>query len=302
MPPTIVAMRRSWKQLCQEYRDWHPRPVREGNACRELTVESARGAARTIPAMRRVLITAGASGIGREMARAFSRDGAAVAVLDIDGPALAGLRTELPSLVVATCDLADRTQIERTLPQLIDKLGGLDVLVNNAGIAGATAPLEQVKPEDWDRVLRVNLGGTFDVTRLAIPALKRSKRGCIINMSSAAGRLGYPHRSAYATSKWGIVGLTKTLSMELGAFGIRVNAILPGPVAGERMQRVLEGRAAQSGRSLDEERGSALANQSLRYFTEPGEIAAMALFLASEAAQTISGQAISIDGDMHRSV
>jgi NAD(P)-dependent dehydrogenase (short-subunit alcohol dehydrogenase family) len=252
--------------------------------------------------MQDVLITAGASGIGREMARAFVRAGARVAVLDVDAAALAALRRELPAIVAETCDLADRGQVENVVPRLLDSLGGLDVLINNAGIGGATAPLERVEPEEWDRVLRVNLGGTFDVTRLAIPALKQSKRGCIINMSSAAGRLGYPQRSAYATSKWGIVGLTKTLSMELGAFGIRVNAILPGPVAGERMQRVLEGRAAQSGRSLDEERVSALANQSLKIFTEPSEIAALALFLASDAARTISGQALSIDGDMHRSV
>jgi NAD(P)-dependent dehydrogenase (short-subunit alcohol dehydrogenase family) len=236
------------------------------------------------------------------MARAFSRAGARVAVLDVDAQALAALRQELTSVVTESCDLADRVQVESVVPQLVDALGGLDVLVNNAGIAGATAPLEQVKPEEWDRVLRVNLGGTFDVTRLAIPKLKKSTQGCIINMSSAAGRLGYPQRSAYATSKWGIIGLTKTLSMELGVFGIRVNAILPGPVAGERMQRVLEGRAAQSGRSLEEERVSALGNQSLKNFTEASEIAALALFLASDAAKTISGQAISIDGDMHRSV
>jgi NAD(P)-dependent dehydrogenase (short-subunit alcohol dehydrogenase family) len=150
--------------------------------------------------------------------------------------------------------------------------------------------------------MRVNLGATFNVTRLAIPHLKKSSAGCIINMSSAAGRLGYPQRSAYAATKWGVIGFTRTLSMELGAHGIRANAILPGPVAGPRMQRVLEGRAATSGRSLEEERVSALANQSIKTFTEASEVAALALFLASDAAKTISGQALSIDGDMHRSV
>jgi NAD(P)-dependent dehydrogenase (short-subunit alcohol dehydrogenase family) len=121
-------------------------------------------------------------------------------------------------------------------------------------------------------------------------------------MSSAAGKFGYPQRSAYAASKWGVIGLTKTLSMELGEFGIRANAILPGPVAGERMERVLQGRAASSGRTVDELRASALANHSIKSFTEAAEVAALALFLASDAAKTISGQAISIDGDMHRSV
>lgn len=252
--------------------------------------------------MQKVLITAGASGIGREIARGFADSGARVAVIDIDAAALDELHTELPAVIAENCDLGELAQIESVVPRVIEALGGLDVLVNNGGIAGQTAPVEQVTPSEWDRVMRVNLGGTFNVTRLAIPHLKNSSAGCIINMSSAAGRLGYPQRSAYATSKWGIVGFTKTLSMELGGFGIRANAILPGPVAGERMQRVLEARAAASGRTLDEERDSALVNQSLKSFTEPGEIAALALFLASGAAKTISGQALAIDGDMHRSV
>ena len=252
--------------------------------------------------MQRVLVTAGASGIGREIARVFAGAGANVAVIDIDSMALSELRHEMPAAIAESCDLGELAQIESVVPRVIEALGGLDVLVNNGGIAGQTAPVEQVSPAEWDRVMRVNLGGTFNVTRLAIPHLKKSPTGCIINMSSAAGRLGYPQRSAYATSKWGIVGFTKTLSMELGAFGIRANAILPGPVAGERMQRVLEARATASGRPLEEERRNALVNQSLKSFTEPGEIATLALFLASDAAKTISGQALAIDGDMHRSV
>ena len=252
--------------------------------------------------MQKVLITAGASGIGRELVRAFAAAGARVGVVDLDEPALAALRAELPALVAESCDLADLAQIERVIPRVIQALGGLDVLVNNAGIAGPTAPVEQVQPDEWDRVMRVNLGATFNVTRLAIPHLKQSAAASIINMSSAAGRLGYPQRSAYAASKWGVVGFTKTLSMELGPFGIRANAILPGPVAGPRMERVLQARVAASGRTLEEERASALVNQSLKTFTEPGEIAALALFLASDAAKTLSGQALAIDGDMHRSV
>ena len=252
--------------------------------------------------MQKVLITAGASGIGREMVHAFCAAGAKVGVIDIDASLLATLRVSHPAVITETCDLGDRTQIERVVPGIIASLHGLDVLVNNAGIAGATSPVESYDPDTWDQVMRVNLSGTFNVTRLAIPHLKKSRAASIINMSSAAGRLGYPQRSAYAVSKWGIVGFTKTLSMELGPAGIRVNAILPGPVAGPRMQRVLEGRAAASGRTLEEERVSALANQSLKTFTQASEVAALALFLASDAAKTLSGQALSIDGDMHRSV
>jgi len=252
--------------------------------------------------MQRVLVTAGASGIGREIAHAFAGAGARVAVLDIDADALSNLQAEVPTIITGRCDLGELAQIEAAVPRAIEALGGLDVLVNNGGIAGQTAPVEQVSPAEWDRVMRVNLGGTFNVTRLAIPHLKKSSAGSIINMSSAAGRLGYPQRSAYAASKWGVIGFTKTLSMELGAFGIRANAILPGPVAGPRMERVLEGRASASGRSIEQERVGAFANQSLKAFTEASEIAALALFLASDAARTISGQAISIDGDLHRSV
>lgn len=252
--------------------------------------------------MQKVLVTAGASGIGREMVHAFAAAGARVGVIDIDAKLLDSLRVAHPRVITETCDLADRAQIERVVPRVISALHGLDVLVNNAGIAGATSLVESYDPDTWDQVMRVNLSGTFNVTRLAIPHLKKSRAGCILNMSSAAGRLGYPQRSAYAVSKWGIVGFTKTLSMELGEAGIRVNAILPGPVAGPRMERVLEARATASGRPIDEERRTALTNQSLKTFTEPGEIAALAVFLASDAAKTISGQALSIDGDMHRSV
>jgi NAD(P)-dependent dehydrogenase (short-subunit alcohol dehydrogenase family) len=252
--------------------------------------------------MQRVLITAGASGIGREIALGFFRAGARVAVLDLEAAALKSLWGEIDGLVAETCDLADLAGIEACVPRAIAALGGLDVLVNNVGIAGPTATVENYDPREWDRVMRVNLGATFNVTRLAIPHLRKSAAGSIINMSSAAGRLGYPQRCAYAASKWGIVGLTKTLAMELGESGIRANAILPGPVAGERMERVLQGRASTSGRTLDEERTSALRNQSLKYFTEAREVAALALFLASDAARSISGQALPIDGDLHRSV
>jgi NAD(P)-dependent dehydrogenase (short-subunit alcohol dehydrogenase family) len=252
--------------------------------------------------MQKVLITAGAAGIGREMARRFAGAGARVAVIDVDVAGLADLGRELPAITTDVCDLADLAQIERSVPRCLAALGGLDVLINNAGIAGPTSRVEHYDPAEWDRVMRVNLGGTFNVTRLAIPQLKQSRAGSIINMSSAAGRFGYPQRSAYSASKWGIVGFTKTLAMELGEFGIRANAILPGPVAGERMERVLSGRSANSGRSVEEERSNALRNQSLKYFTEADEVAALALFLASDAARSISGQTLPVDGDMHRSV
>jgi NAD(P)-dependent dehydrogenase (short-subunit alcohol dehydrogenase family) len=159
---------------------------------------------------------AGASGIGREMARAFAASGAKVFVFDIDAAGLDELAEELPGLTTGLCDVSRREQIERMVAEAAQALGGLDVLINNAGIAGPTAPVAELDPDAWEKVLQVNLTGTFNVTRLAIPHLIRAGGGVIINMSSAAGRFGYPNRSPYSTSKWGLIGFTKTLPIELG--------------------------------------------------------------------------------------
>jgi NAD(P)-dependent dehydrogenase (short-subunit alcohol dehydrogenase family) len=246
----------------------------------------------------RVLVTAGASGIGREIALGFAAAGAKVCVVDVDANSLASLEREMPGVRTAVCDLSQRAEIERAVPAAITALGGLDVLVNNAGISGPTAPVDEFDPSAWELVMQINLNGTFNVTRLAIPHLKKSGTASIIVMSSVAGRYGYPNRSAYSTSKWGLIGFTKTLSRELGEFGVRVNAVLPGAVAGSRIENVLAGRAKVSGRSVEEERGNAMAIQSVKRFVDPKDIAALALFLASDAGKSISGQLIPIDNDM----
>ena len=245
----------------------------------------------------KVLVTAGAGGIGLAIARAFAANGAQVYVVDIDVPALAALAKESQSIHCSRCDLSSRDEIERMVPAAVRKLGGLDVLVNNAGIGGPTGPVEHLDPDAWEAVMGINLNCTFNVTRLAIPHLKNSKSASIINMSSAAGRFGYANRSAYSTSKWGLIGFTKTLAMELGGHGIRVNAILPAAVAGPRMERVLAGRAQISGRTLEQERVAAMAMQSIKTFVEPTDVANLAVFLASAAGKTISGQMLPIDND-----
>ena len=247
--------------------------------------------------MQRVLITAGAGGIGREIARAFTAQGAKIYVSDIDEAALTAIRKDIPGVTAAHCDMASRTAIERMVPEAVAALGGLDVLVNNAGIAGPTQPVDKMPPAEWDKVVAVNLTAMFDVSRLAIPHLKKSKGGCIINLSSIAGRGGFPNRSPYAATKWGVIGLTKTLSMELGEWNIRANAIAPGAVGGERIERVFAGRASISGRSVEEERERAMAVQSIKGFVDPKDIAALCVFLASDAAKAISGQVIPIDND-----
>lgn len=250
--------------------------------------------------MRKVLITAGASGIGRHFAQAFLANGDAVYTCDINEQALAAAAADLKELKTGVCNMAEPAQVEAMVADAAAQLGGIDVLINNAGIAGPTAPVQDIGVDEWQQVLQVDLTGTFVATKHAIPHLVRSGHGVIIVMSSVAGRFGYPNRSPYSTVKWGLIGFMKTLAMELGEHNIRANAILPGAVEGDRIQRVFEGRAKVSGKSIEEIKEIAMANQSIKRLVEPRDIAALAVFLASDAAQAISGQSLSIDADMQR--
>jgi NAD(P)-dependent dehydrogenase (short-subunit alcohol dehydrogenase family) len=245
----------------------------------------------------RVLITAAASGIGLEIARAFSASGAKVFITDINQDALAAAEKEAPGLMSTICDNSKRSDIEAMVPAAVKASNGLDVLVNNAGIAGPTAPVETADPDKWEEVMTVDVVGTFHVTRLSIPHLKKSPAGSIIVMSSLGGRFGYPNRSAYCTAKMGLIGFAKTLSRELGAFNIRVNAIAPGAVEGARIERVLKGRAEADHKTLAEEKASAMNLQSLKRFVEPKDIAVLCLFLTSDSGKSISGQVLPIDND-----
>jgi NAD(P)-dependent dehydrogenase (short-subunit alcohol dehydrogenase family) len=245
----------------------------------------------------RVLITAGAGGIGLKVAEAFLREGARVHVCDVDDKALAGLKRSHPSLTASRADVADRGQVAALFKEALAALGGLDCLVNNAGIAGPTGPVHEINPEDWDRCLAVCITGQFNCARLAVPHLKQSRNASMINLASAAGKFGFPNRSPYAAAKWGVVGFTKTLAMELGGDGIRVNAILPGTVEGERIRRVFEAKAQVAGRSMAEIRAASLALASIKEMVQPEQLADMMVFLASPRGRTISGQAISIDSD-----
>src|SRR5688572_4120750 len=214
----------------------------------------------------RVLVTAGAGGIGLEIARAFLREGAKVHVCDVDEAALDHLAKDHPEVTRSTTDVSDRPAVAKLFEDALGALGGLDVLVNNAGIAGPTGRVEEINPEDWDRCLDVCITGQFNCTRLAVPHLRKSQNASIINVSSAAGRFGFPLRSPYAAAKWAVIGFTKSLSRELGQDGIRVNAILPGIVAGDRQRRVLEAKAQQQGVSFGEMEQAALANASLQQY------------------------------------
>lgn len=242
----------------------------------------------------RVVITAGAGGIGLVLAKAFAAEGARVVVCDVDEAALGALPEGIEGL---RCDVGDRAQVASFMETALARLGGLDCLVNNAGIAGPTARIEEISPEDWDRCIAVDLTGTFNVTRLAIPALRESGNASIVNFSSVAGRLGYPLRAPYAAAKFGVVGFTRTLAAELGPDGIRANAILPGMVAGDRIRRVIEAKAQQTGRSFAEVEEDWFRHTSIKDYVTPEQIAAQVLLLASELGRTVSGQSVSICGD-----
>jgi NAD(P)-dependent dehydrogenase (short-subunit alcohol dehydrogenase family) len=247
----------------------------------------------------RVLVTAGAGGIGAGIARAFVESGARVHVCDIDEAALVRLRGEAPALSCSVADASSARDVDQVFRDAVGVLGGLDVLVNNAGIAGPTGSIEDIETGDWERTVSVNLNSQYYFARRAVPLLKQSTANpCVLAMSSVAGRLGYALRTPYASTKWGIVGMTKSLAIELGPHGVRVNAILPGTVEGERMNGVIAARAAAAGVDAETMRDQYLAKISLRRMVTVDDVAAMALFLASPAARNVTGQAISVDGNI----
>lgn len=245
----------------------------------------------------RVMITAGASGIGRAIAQAFVEDGARVHVCDVDEAALEAFAGECPEARVTRADVASVAEVDAYFDAAQSWLGGLDVLINNAGIAGPTGAVEDISPQDWDRTLAININGQFYCARRAVPLLKAAGGGSMVNISSSAGVLGFPLRTPYAASKWAVVGLTKSLSMELGEFGIRVNAICPGAVAGPRIERVIAADAEARGLPVESVRRSYLNQNALQEFIEPQSIAREVVFLCSPMGRQITGQALSVDGD-----
>ncbi len=246
----------------------------------------------------RVLVTAGAAGIGGAISQGFLEADAKVLICDIDSEALDRFAEGHPAVKATMTDVADRDAVERLFAEVEAHLGGLDVLVNNAGIAGPTGPIDQLSVDDIRRTLDVDLVGQFLLARLAVPLLRAGGDGAIINISSVAGRLGYGLRTPYAAAKWGVVGFTASLAKEVGPEGIRVNAILPGVVRGPRIERVIRDRAAAAGVSYQEMETRYLNQVSLRRMVEPEDIAAMALFLCSPAGANVSGQAISVCGNV----
>lgn len=243
----------------------------------------------------RVLVTAAAAGIGRATAEGFLANGAKVHACDIDGDGLARLLGENHGLTGTVCDVAEPEAIDRLFQDASGHLGGLDVLVNNAGVAGPTGPVEELSLDDWRRTLAINLDSHFLCVQRAVPLMKQAGGRAIINLSSAAGKFGFPLRTPYCSSKWAVVGFSLALAAELGTHNIRVNAVLPGPVQGDRINRVIEAKAKQLGITFEQMHNEYVSFSSLRRMVAAQDIANTILFLSSPAGENISGQAISVD-------
>jgi NAD(P)-dependent dehydrogenase (short-subunit alcohol dehydrogenase family) len=245
----------------------------------------------------RVMISAGANGIGLEIARSFVREGARVHVCDVDRVGLERLAATDPQLTWSVCDVSDRAQVAHFFEEGLHKLGGLDCLVNNAGIAGPTGRVEEIDPLEWDRCIAIDLTGQFNCARLAVPHLRKSHNASLMNVSSLAGRLGFAMRTPYAAAKWGVIGLTRSLAVELGPDNIRVNALLPGVVSGERQERVLTAKAKARGITFEEMEKIVFSYSSIKEYVTPQQLADLVVFVSSPRAKLVSGQALSVCGD-----
>jgi NAD(P)-dependent dehydrogenase (short-subunit alcohol dehydrogenase family) len=248
------------------------------------------------------IITGGGKGIGRAITLLFAKEGAKVLVNGTTKEAIEAVTEEIKEgggrAIAFHADIADEEKVKQMMETARSEFGSIDILVNNSGIAGPTAPVVEVSLEDWQRTFAVNLTGAFLCAKYALPSMIEQKSGCIINITSVGGLGGYALRSPYSASKWGMIGLTKTIALEVGPYNINANAIAPGPVRGPRIEAVLEKRAQQMGRSFAEVEQEMVEGTALKRMVENEDIAAMALFLASEEGRNITGETINISAGM----
>jgi len=253
---------------------------------------------RTLRPGLRVLVTGAAGGIGLEIAKACLNEGAFVHICDLEEVMIKSTKKLSNAIGKTIADVSNTNEVDRLFKDVEKHMGGLDVLVNNAAITGPNGPVEMNDPSHWARTVNVNLIGQFNCIHQAVPMMKDAAGGSIINMSSIAGRLGFPYRSAYSASKWGIIGLTQSLAMELGDFNIRVNAILPGIVDGERQRKLQNERSITLGLTEEEMAKRYVANVSLKRKINAQEIADMVIYLSSESGRSISGMSIGVCGNV----
>ena len=252
---------------------------------------------------KKIIISAGASGIGWSTAKICLSKGATVYICDIESKYLKKVQKHplnKKKLFVYECDASNENQVSELFKKINKKTKKIDALINNVGIAGPTGSLEKLKSQDWERTIQVDINSHFYFTKKAIPLIKKSKNGSIINISSTAGILGFPLRSPYAASKWAIIGITKTLAMELGKFNIRVNAVCPGSIKGERMKRVIRDKAKFTRVSSKRIEKDFISMSSMKKWILEEDIGKMCAFLISDDSSKVSGQVISVDGNTER--
>ena len=244
----------------------------------------------------RILVTAGAAGIGRAIAEAFLADGADVAICDVDSDQLAAMQEAYPTLIAGQVDVTNEAEMDAFLQQLKERWQGIDVVCANAGTGGPAGRIETLDFDEWQHCVATNLHGSFLTCRWAARLMRAQGSGLICLTSSTAGQMGYPLRSPYASAKWAIVGLTKTLAMELGEAGVRVNAICPGAIEGPRMDRVIENEASARRQAIDAVRKSYVKGVSMKTWVTAQDVANTIRFLASPSGSKISGQILAVDG------
>ncbi len=252
---------------------------------------------------KKIIISAGASGIGWSAAKLFLNRGATVYLCDIDKKLLNKTKKHPQNnkkLFSYECDASNENQVSAFFKKVSKKTKKIDALINNVGIAGPTGSLEKLKSKDWENTLHVDVNSHFYFTKSAIPLIKKSKNGSIVNISSTAGILGFPLRSPYAASKWAIIGITKTLAMELGKFNIRVNAVCPGTIKGDRMKRVIKDKAKFTNVSTKTVEKDFVSMSSMKQWILEEDIGKMCSFLISDDSSKVSGQVISVDGHTER--
>jgi len=247
----------------------------------------------------RVLITGGADGIGLGIARSFVRAGAAVHVCDASAAAVESVAKSDPAISAHSADVTKFEELETFVTMAHAAMGGIDVMINNVGISGPHAAVENITPEDWDITMRANVTSMFYGVKLVAPEMKLRKSGVILNTSSVGSFTLPPNRSVYNTSKWAVEGMTRSLSRELGPFNVRCNAILPGIVNNSRMKRIMQRRADAEDRHIDEVREEYLNSSSMHTLIEVEDIGEMAVFLASPRARFVTGQLISVCGGIN---
>jgi len=247
---------------------------------------------------KRVVITAGAGGIGYAIAKVLYEQGARIAICDVDQHALDDASRQLGNCLAIKADVSDEGAVDAFFDAVQEQFRGLDALINNAGIAGPTGGVETISPSDWRRCVDICLTGQFLCARRAVPLMKESGGGAMVNMSSAAGKHGYAYRTPYSAAKFGVIGFTQSLAKELGPDNIRVNAILPGIVEGPRIEGVIRDRATVTGVSYEDMRDQYLNRISLRRMVTAEEVAATVAFLISDAGANISGQSLCVDGNV----